>query len=138
VGFWTPATEDGDPVFARVLDPLGQRVWDAVSDNLAGGSLLVNRSDVVQDAVLRCSAILTDPIYRRFSSLREAHCLASQPFHFAAFEESISSMAAWKCSWTGGPRYKSCSIACLTTRLAHGPKSRTQSRVIDRCSRDAD
>lgn len=89
MGFWTPVTEGGNPVFGRVLEPFGRRVWDAVSDNLTGDALLVNRSDVVQDAVLRCSAILADPIYRRFSLLREAHSLVAKPFHFAAFEEDL-------------------------------------------------
>lgn len=87
--FWTPVAEDGLPVFDRILEPLGLRVWDAVAANLTGAALPLNRPDVVGDTVLRCSALLADPIYQRFLSLKKAHSLVSRPFHFTAFEDDL-------------------------------------------------
>lgn len=86
MAFWTPVSDDGRPVFERILEPLGWRVWNAVSKDLVGDLSLINPSDVVQDTVLRCSAILADPIYSRFSSLRAAHSRISSSFRFDAFE----------------------------------------------------
>src|SRR5664280_1165991 len=89
VTFWTPVAKDGLPVFGRILEPLGDKVWSAIGEKLGIESQSLNREDLIRDTVLRSSAILADPIYRRFLSLREAHALASRPFEFTAFEEDM-------------------------------------------------
>jgi type 2 lantibiotic biosynthesis protein LanM len=81
--------KDGLPVFGRILEPLGDKVWSAIGEKLGIESQSLNREDVIRDTVLRSSAILADPIYRRFLSLREAHALSSRPFEFIAFEEEM-------------------------------------------------
>ncbi len=85
--FWTPVTEDGAPVFEQILEPLAQRVWDSIAE--ASSDLALNRSDVFKDTILRLSAVLADPIYRRFSSMREAHVRLSHTFHYSSFEDEL-------------------------------------------------
>ena len=87
--FWTPVTEDGYPVFERILEPLAQRVWNSIAEDSNGLAAPLNRSDVFRDTVLRSSAVLADPIYRRFSSMREAHARLSRTFHYSTFEDEL-------------------------------------------------
>jgi lantibiotic modifying enzyme len=86
VTFWTPLAEDGTPVFERILIPFGDQVWSAVCGAVPGAATLIRREDVVRDTVLRTSSILSDPIYRRFLALAEAHSLASRSFDYGKFE----------------------------------------------------